>query len=102
MKEVWGQRPSGNQGKLQPFATGKFEARGMKEVPELVQVYLDHKWDKVQRAFVTTIAPDIPGFEKCRIGPAMDLIGTEHPNLDFDTLAMMLYPETMDTPEVWK
>lgn len=95
MKEVWGSRPKPNGG-MQPYATGKFEARGQKEVPELVQVYLDHRWDDEQRAFMTKI------HEKCRIGNATEMIGTEHANLDFLTLAMLLYPETVDTPEVWE
>lgn len=101
MREIWGQRPKANGG-LQPFATGKYEARGMKEVPELVQVYLDHRWDNEQRQFVVTIGPDIDGFQKCRVGNAVELLGTEHPGLDFETLAMMLYPETVDMPDVWK
>lgn len=95
MKEKWGSRPNPKTGAMQGYATGEMEARGMKEVPELVQVYLDHKWEQERKAFITTI------HEKCRIGNATEMIGTEHENLDFQTLAFLLYPETIDTPEVW-
>jgi hypothetical protein len=94
LKERWGLNNSGS-----PAGTGEFIPRGQREVNEKVMVVLDHYWDDDQREFITRIGSvDDP---KCRIGPAKDLIGQEYTNLDFTTLAYMLYPETIDTPEVW-
>lgn len=88
MKEKWGQNAKG-----QPIGTGVLEPRGQKEVNELVQVVLDHRFDEGEREFKVRI------HEKCRVGPATELIGQEFGSLDFQTLAMMLYPES--TPEDW-
>lgn len=90
MKEKWG---LGSTGK--PQGLGVDEPRGQKEVNELVQVVLDHRFDEDDREFKARI------HEKCRVGPATELIGQEFGNMDFLTLAFMLYPETVDTPEVW-
>lgn len=93
MKERWGTRVSRSSGKEQGFATGEFDPRGMKEVPELVQLSLQHTWDDSRRQFTVKI------LEKCRLGNALELVNTEYENLDFLTLAMMLYPEA--DPSVW-
>lgn len=94
LKERWGLN---HLDKL--TASGQFIPRGQKEVNEKVLVVLEHYWDNDERDFKVRIAGgDDP---KCRIGPAKDLIGTEYASLDFTTLAFMLFPETIETPEVW-
>lgn len=90
MKEKWGLN---NLGK--PQGLGELEPRGQREVNELVQVVLDHRWDEEQRCFVARI------HEKCRVGDAPALISQEFRNPDFWSLAFALYPDTVDTPEVW-
>jgi hypothetical protein len=40
--------------------------------------------------------------EKCRVGNAKEYLGKSFTGLDFATLGTMLYPETVDTPEVWQ
>lgn len=91
MKETWGvtgeKIVNGQKKKTQGF-TGEFVPRGMKELPELVQINLGHKWDNDERMFVVEI------LEKCRLGNAVDLIGTEHPMLEFPELGALLYPDT--------
>lgn len=89
MKEKWGLVG----GKL--AALGIDVPRGMKEVNELVQVVLDHRFDEGDREFKVRIG------EKCRVGPATELIGQEFGSFDFVQLATALYPETADAPEVW-
>jgi len=96
MKEKWGARPDPRGGPDKPFATGTLEARGQKEVPELVQVYFNHEWNNDERKFQMTF------HEKCRVGNAQDYLGKTFSNLTFPELGMMLYPETEDTPEVWE
>lgn len=88
MKERWGQNAKGS-----PVSTGEFDPRGMKEVPELVQINLAHRWDDVARQFKVQI------LDKCRIGNAVELLGTEESGFDFTTMALKLYPES--TFEEW-
>ena len=92
MKEKWGTNDSGT-----PIGLGTDIPRGHREIDEMVQVYLQHRWDADERKFVVQIGP--PGFEKCRVGPAEQLLGLEFPNLDFLALAVALYPDT--DPAVW-
>lgn len=81
MKEKWGVNSKGS-----PVGTGKMEPRGQREVPELVQVVLWHRWDEDQKDFVVKIN------DKCRLGPnAKDLIGQEFAGLDFDTLQEIIF-----------
>ena len=93
MKERWGTRINRKTGAEQPFSTGEYDPRGMKEVPELVQVSLAHRWSDEDQAFMIKV------LDKCRLNK--DLIGQEFADLDFMTLASLLYPETAETPEVW-
>lgn len=99
MKEKWGTNDKGK-----PAGLGVNEPRGQKFVSEMVEVVLAHRWDNGDREFKTMIAPpslnDDEG-PKCRVGPATELIGTEYGSLDFETLAMMLYPETAADMSVW-
>lgn len=94
LKEKWGTNDRGT-----PVSTGEFTVRGQKEVSEKVLVVLDHYWDEDARQFTTRIGTKED--PKCRVGPAQELIGQEFPGLDFATLAFSLYPETIDTPDVW-
>jgi hypothetical protein len=91
MKEKWGSKKDPKTGVEKPFSTGTLEARGMKEIPELVQVSLDHKWVEGE-GFVIKV------MEKCRLNGT--LMGQEFTDLDFTTLATLLYPET--SPEDWE
>lgn len=94
MKEKWGKTGvSRATGKPTYGGLGELIPRGQKEVEELVQINLDHRWDNDQRAFVTTI------LDKCRLGNAVELLGQEFTNLDFITLATILYPDASE--EVW-
>ena len=94
MKEKWGKTGTNREGKTQFGSLGELEPRGQKEVPELVQVVLRHRWDAEQKDFMVKI------HEKCRVGPAKDLIGEEYSGLDFPMLGELLYPETEGT-DVW-
>jgi hypothetical protein len=89
MKEVWGTRINKKTGAEQPYSTGEYEPRGMKEVPELVQVTLEHRWED---GFKIRIG------NKCRLNG--ELIGEEFEALTFNELAMTLYPESSD--EDWR
>lgn len=95
MKEVWGKLPDINPrtGKPKMGFTGEFVPRGQKEVVELVQINLDHRWDEEERCFKVKI------LDKCRLGNALNLLGKEFSNMDFLTLAVELYPEA--DPSVW-
>jgi hypothetical protein len=91
MKEKWGTKTkigANGQKTESPFATGQMEPRGMKEVPELVQVNLEHKWVEGE-GFVVKV------MDKCRLNS--DLIGQEFPGLDFMTLALAMYPESSES-----
>lgn len=94
MKEKWGKTGiSRITGKPQMGFTGEIVPRGQKEVTELVQINLDHRWDNDRRTFVTTIV------DKCRLGNAKELLGKEYEDLDFLTLAAELYPHAPE--DVW-
>ena len=94
MKEKWGQTGTSRRtGQATYGGLGEYIPRGQKEVEELVQVNLSHRWDDTQRAFITTI------MNKCRLGNAIELLGQEYADLDFLTLATMLYPDA--NSEVW-
>ena len=94
MHDTWGKvGVSKSSGNVQMGFTGKFIPDGQKYVPGLVQINLEHRWDDEDREFKVKI------LEKCRLGNAVDLIGTESGGLDFLGLVTMLYPE-MD-PEEW-
>lgn len=97
MREKWGKigvyRSGPKQGMPQFGGTGELIPRGQKEVRELVQVNLSHRWDGEQEAFVTTI------LEKCRLGNALELLGKEFENMTFLDLALALYPES--DPDEW-
>jgi hypothetical protein len=93
MKEKWGKTGVNRQtGQPTYGSLGEEVPRGMKEVPELVQVTLKHFWTE-EEGFAVQIG------EKCRLNS--DLIGKRFADLDFLELAMKLYPETAGTPEVW-
>ena len=96
MKEKWGKTGSNKEGKTTFGSLGELEPRGQKEVPELVQVVLRHRWDAEVGDFVTTI------HEKCRVGNAKELIGTEHVGLTFPELGQLVYPETAEMEGVWE
>jgi hypothetical protein len=93
MKEKWGKTGSNKEGKATFGSLGELEPRGQREVPELVQVVLRHRWDADVKDFVTSV------HEKCRVGDAKNLLGTEHMSLTFRELGELLYPETVDLDE---
>lgn len=93
LKDRWGKTGvNRNTGQPTYGSLGEFDPRGMKEVPELVQINLAHRWDEDERQFMVKI------LDKCRLGNAVDLLGTEEP-CDFMTLAFKLYPES--DPSEW-
>jgi len=96
MKEKWGKTGSNREGKATYGSLGELEPRGQREVPELVQVVLRHRWDAEVGDFVTTI------HEKCRVGDAKALIGTEHVGLTLKELGEKIYPETADMTGIWE
>lgn len=97
MKEKWGKTGANREGKATYGSLGELEPRGQKEIPELVQVVLRHRWDAEIGDFVATI------YEKCRVGDAKTLIGTEHVGLTFRELGEMIYPETVEMdPSPWE
>ena len=89
MREKWGKTGVNQRtGKPTFGGLGEYIPRGQKEVTELVQVNLSHRWDDDAREFRIKI------LEKCRLGNAVELMGQEFGSLDFPTLAMLLYPES--------
>lgn len=90
MKEKWGKTGSNREGKATYGSLGELEPRGQKEVPELVQVVLRHRWDAEVGDFITAI------HEKCRVGDAKALIGKEFVGLTFKELGEAIYPETAE------
>lgn len=94
LKERWGKTGvNRNTGQPTYGSLGEFDARGMKEVPELVQINLAHEWDADEREFKTTI------LDKCRLGDAKALLGETYGDFDFMTLALTLYPDS--EPSEW-
>lgn len=94
LQDTWGKTGvSARTGKAQQGFTGVYKPRGHKKVEEWVQINMEHSWDDDERVFKTKI------LEKCRLGVAPELMGTEHDNLNFLGLAMQLAPET--EPEEW-
>ncbi len=97
VKEEWGVVGTKRDGRPSYGGLGTYGPRGQKEVTELVQVNLAHSWVNAEH--------DEPGYfstkilDKCRLGNAIELIGTEHRNLDFLTLATELYPGVK--PSAW-
>lgn len=98
MKEKWGKTGSNREGKATYGSLGELEPRGQKEVPELVQIVLRHRWDNEMREFITTI------HDKCRVGDdPKKLIGREFSNLTMRRLGELVYPETEDMePSPWE
>ena len=87
VKEKWGSyeqvdRDTGR--KVQkPFATGIYEPTGFKEAGYIVQANIEHSWDK-QRGFIIKVL-------NCRQN--MTLAGEEFENMDFPTLATLVFGE---------
>ena len=85
VKEKWTLKKTTDRNgvvKETPTPSGIFERRGMREIPEIVQVNLEHWWDN---GFQTRI-------HKCR--QQATLRGVTLTNLDFATLAMLVFPES--------
>ena len=88
LKEKWGTTGFSREGKKQMGFTGELVTRGQKEVEELVQINLAHRWDNDTREFKVKI------LDKCRLGSAIDLLGTEYPMMDFPMLGEALFPDS--------
>ena len=94
MKEKWGKTGVNSEGKDTFGGLGIEIPRGQKQVTEWCEVNLNHEWSQEKREFVTTIV------DKCRIGTDVKaLLGQSFLDLDFPTLANMLYPNV--DPEHW-
>lgn len=87
--DTWGKTGfSEKTGKAQYGFTGIYKPDGQKYVPGLVQINLIHRWDEAAGEFQVKIG------DKCRLGPAVSLMGKEFPSLDFPTLGTLLYPQS--------
>lgn len=93
MSDTWGKIGVSREGKPQLGFTGKMKPDGQKYATGLVDINLEHRWDSEESLFMVKI------LEKCRLGNATELMGQELPNLDFLTLATLLYPDS--APEEW-
>ena len=87
ISDTWGIIGHKADGKPQYGFTGIYKPDGQKYAPGLVQINMQHQWNAETRGFEVKI------LEKCRLGSAEQLIGQVVPNLDFPTLATMLYPD---------
>ena len=94
VKEAWGKTGTRPNGKPSYGGLGYDVPRGQKEVTELVQINLEHRWEDASRQFITKV------LEKCRLGNALELLGREFNNLSFLELAVTLYPDV--DMEVWE
>jgi hypothetical protein len=89
LKEKWGKTGTNRKtGDSILGFTGEIEQRGMKEIPELVQVNLEHWWEGGE--FHTRIG-------KCKQNTA--LRGQEFINLSFSELAQLTFPDS--TEDSW-
>lgn len=84
VKERWKSNEKGS-----PVPSGVFEATGFKEAGYIVQASLQHSWEK-DRGFVTKLL-------NCRQN--MALAGEEFENIDFPTLATLIFGEASE--ESW-
>ncbi len=73
-----------------PIPSGVLEPVGFKEANYIVQANISHNWDK-ERGFVVNIV-------NCRQN--MNIAGQEYVDLDFTTLARMVFPESAE--EDWQ
>jgi hypothetical protein len=93
VRETWGIIGRSKEGKPQQGFTGKYKPEGQKYLTGNVQLSMEHRWNAEAREFETEI------LDKCRLGEAKLLMGKVVPEMDFPTLAMMLYPESDE--ETW-
>lgn len=92
MREQWGKTGRVNsQGKPQMGFTGEIVPRGQKQVTELVQINLGHRWDEEAREFQVKI------LDKCRLGNAKRIMGEEFADFRFMDLATLLYPDSQES-----
>jgi hypothetical protein len=89
MKEKWGKTVS-STGKVGQGFTGEVVPRGQKQVTELVQINLAHRWDDEAREFKVKI------LDKCRLGNAKEIMGEEFADFRFMDLATLLYPDSSE------
>lgn len=90
MKEQWTSKLDPAKGKMVGHNTGVLIPDGYKKTADLVDVTLGHRWDKDQKAFVTTIGKFTNPAEK----------DMEYPDMTFADMATLAFPET--TTEVWQ
>ena len=74
---------------LKPQATGLMEPTGFKEAGYIVQVNIEHGWDK-ERGFLVNV-------KNCRQN--MSIAGEIYENIDFPMLAQLVFPESSE--EQW-
>ena len=97
-KEKWAQKPKpGDPTKMQGYGTGEMISRGMKEIPELLQIVFNHGWDKEEGYYVDIGKARVPGGAQGLIPRGTRLRG---PEIDFATIAQLSYPDS--TPEDWQ
>ena len=87
MSDTWGIIGHKPDGKAQYGFTGIYRPDGQKYVPGLVQINMQHQWNAEARQF------EVQVLEKCRLGSAKKLIGTNLGTVTFQDLGTMLFPE---------
>jgi hypothetical protein len=90
LKEKWVSKFDAAKGKMVGSNTGELIPDGMRKVPDLVDITLDHRWDEKQKSFVTKLGKF----------PNKDYRGDEFPDLTFPMMAMAAYPDS--APEDWE
>lgn len=84
LRQKWVSKFDAGKGKMVGQNTGELIPDGMNKIPDLVDVTLDHRWDEVQKTFITKIGKF----------PNKDYRGDEFPDLDFPSMAMAAYPDS--------
>ncbi len=90
LEDQWVSREAAD-GKMKGHNTGVRKQRGMKEIPEIVDVNLHHRWDDETKSFYVEIG-------KCRPNGLMR--GEEFKNPTFTEIACMVFGES--NPENWE
>jgi hypothetical protein len=97
-KEKWAEKPKpGDPTKTVGFGTGIFIPRGMKEVPELLQVVFNHGWSKDEGYFIDLGKCRVPGGAQGMLTRGQRL---SQDQCDFATIGQLAYPDSSE--EDWK
>lgn len=84
IRDKWISKFDPQKQKMVPTNTGEKVPDGMNKIADHVDITLAHRWDSVQKAYITKI-------EKFTNPDEKDM---EYPNLTFADMAMLAYPDT--------